>query len=82
MFLDSSNPLLHRRLLLNWILYQRLATDNDKKRSYGQQLLMVITNIRGNTGQRFNAIRREISATLTRDCLVEQLLDVIDPVDR
>ena len=84
-FNDSTNPCFHRRLLIDWIAYQELASDDDKKLSFGQQLFTVITNVRGNAGQRLNAIRSNISSTLTRDQfieLVEQILDIIDPEDR
>ena len=84
-FSDATNPRLYRRRLLDWVAFQELCSDEEKKLSYGQQLLNVITNVRGNAGQRLNSIRTNISSALSRDdfiVLVERLLEVIDPEDK
>ena len=83
-FYESSNPRLYRSLLLDCISYQVLTTNKEKKLSYGQQLLTIITNVRGSAGQRLEVISRGISASLTEQefvLLVEELLDKIDLVD-
>ena len=84
-FSESSSPSLYRRLLLDWISYQELTTNKEKKLSYGQQPLTIITNVRGSAGQRLHSNRRRISASFTEQefvLLVEELLEKIDPVDR
>ena len=85
MFSDATNPRLYPHRLLDWVAFQELCPDKEKKLSYGQQLLIVITNVRDNAWQRLNSIRKNISSALTRDdfiALVERLLEVIDPEDK
>eukprot|EP00171_Calliarthron_tuberculosum_P012260 IDg12260t1 len=83
---DRTDPKLYRRLLYYWIRFQDLAPANSPKRlSLGQQVMSVMSNIQGSSGQRIGHIAAYVHLNMTRDDfvnIIDGIMDVIDPQDR
>lgn len=85
-FYENLNPRVYRRLVCDWIAFQDLSDDKAcRKLTRHQQVLAIITNIRGNSNLRMSHIPTNLQKEMSWEDfmrMVYDILDIVDPVDR
>lgn len=86
MYANDVDPKVYRRRLFDWIRFQDLADRSSSKYlSLGQRVFAITSNIHGSAGQRLAHVTSMVHSDLTTNeyvAIVDEILDVIDPIDR
>ena len=83
---DWVEPKVYRQAVVDWIKFQDLAQkDSDNWLSYGQQVLTLLSNIRGSSRSRLGHITAMVQADMSLEDytdIVDYILNTIDPLDK